>query len=114
MFYTIENGLALYIWLGGQVDPLFVQYLFNVQSASQIQNGNVNTSRKKEFILNLFVYFQCHIPDLDNPISKNVRTLLNNIRNERNSFMKVCIRSNKLDKCVLSLSSILVYRRSTT
>lgn len=26
---------------------------------------------------------------MDNPISKNVRTLLNLIRNERNSFMKV-------------------------
>ncbi|CAF0886553.1 unnamed protein product [Rotaria sordida] len=68
--YVIENGFVMYIWLGSQIDPTFVQYLFGLQSVANIQPE------------------KCHIVELDNPISKNVRTLLKIIRNERNSHMK--------------------------
>jgi len=71
--YVIENGLVMYIWLGSQIDPTFVQYLFGLSTASHIQPE------------------KCRIVELENPISKNVRTLLNLIRNERNSYMKLFV-----------------------
>jgi protein transport protein SEC24 len=71
--YLLENGLVMYIWLGSQVNPTFVQSLFGLQSASHIQPE------------------KCRIVDLDNPISKNVRALLNFIRNERDAYMKLFV-----------------------
>ncbi|CAF2035786.1 unnamed protein product [Rotaria magnacalcarata] len=68
--YVIENGLVMYIWLGSQLSPTFVQSLFGIQTSSHIQAE------------------KCRIVDLDNPISRNVRGLLNLMRNERNSYMK--------------------------
>lgn len=43
-FVFLENGLVMYIWLGSQLDPTFVQYVFGVQSASQIQAEKVKKS----------------------------------------------------------------------
>ncbi|CAM4786840.1 unnamed protein product [Rotaria magnacalcarata] len=71
--YVIENGLVMYIWLGSQIDPTFVQNLFGFPTAANIQPE------------------RCRIIELDNPLSKNVRTLLNLIRNERNSHMKLFV-----------------------
>ncbi|CAF0839748.1 unnamed protein product [Adineta steineri] len=71
--YVIENGLVMYIWLGSQLDPTFVQYVFGLPSASHIQPE------------------KCRAVELDNPLSKNVRTLLNMIRDERNSYMKLFV-----------------------
>ncbi|CAF0790089.1 unnamed protein product [Adineta ricciae] len=70
--YVIENGLVMYIWLGSQVNPTFVQSVFGVQT------GHIQPEK-------------CRIVDLDNPISRNVRTLLNMIRNERNAHMKLFV-----------------------
>ncbi|CAF1321649.1 unnamed protein product, partial [Rotaria sordida] len=70
--YVIENGFVMYIWLGSQINPTFTQSLFGIQT-SHIQPE------------------KCRIADLDNPISKNVRTLLNLIRNERDSYMKLFV-----------------------
>ncbi|UJR33555.1 hypothetical protein I4U23_020996 [Adineta vaga] len=71
--YVIENGLVMYIWLGSQLDPAFVQYVFGLQTVSQIQPE------------------KCRVIELDNPLSKNVRALLNMIRDERNSHMKLFV-----------------------
>jgi len=43
-FFVLENGLVMYIWLGSQLDPIFVQYLFGLQSASHIQPDKVENS----------------------------------------------------------------------
>ncbi len=40
MFF-LENGLVMYIWLGSQLDPTFVQSVFGLQTASQIQPEKV-------------------------------------------------------------------------
>jgi len=71
--YVIENGLVMYIWLGSQVNPTFLQSLFGLQSVAHLQPE------------------KCRIVELDNPISRNVRNLLSFIRNERNSFLKLFI-----------------------
>ena len=84
---SIENGLVSYIWLGGQVNPTFVQSLFGLQTA------HIQPEKVGEFSLEnaccLWLHFQCRVIELDNPISKNVRSLLTFIRNERDSHMKV-------------------------
>ncbi len=77
----------MYIWLGSQLDPTFVQSVFGFQTASQIQPEKVG---KIFFNFKNSISRQCRVVELDNPISKNVRTLLNIIRDERNSYMKVC------------------------
>lgn len=71
--YVIENGLSMYIWLGSNVSSSFVQSLFGVQAGTHFQAE------------------KCRIVELDNPISRNVRNLLNKIRNERNSFMRLFV-----------------------
>jgi len=38
----IENGLVMYIWLGSQANPTFVQSLFGLQTAAHIQPEKVN------------------------------------------------------------------------
>ena len=86
-----ENGLVMYIWLGSQLDPTFVQYVFGLQAASQIQSEKVEIRVIVLTCMNeVFVLFQCRVAELDNPLSKNVRGLLNMIRDERNAHMKVC------------------------
>ena len=40
--YLIENGIVMYVWLGRQVNPTFVQSLFGLQTASHIQAEKVN------------------------------------------------------------------------
>ncbi|CAF0738073.1 unnamed protein product [Didymodactylos carnosus] len=71
--YVLENGLVMYIWLGSQINPTVIQCLFGVPSLSQVEAE------------------KCKILDLDNQISKNVRNLLNYIRNDRNSHLKLFI-----------------------
>ncbi len=50
IFFVLENGLVMYIWLGSQLDPTFVQYLFGLETVSQIQPEKVGNS-------NLFYFF---------------------------------------------------------
>ncbi|CAF0921718.1 unnamed protein product [Didymodactylos carnosus] len=68
--YVLENGLVMYIWLGSRINPTFIQCVFGVQTAAQVEAE------------------KCKILDLDNPISKSVRNTLNYIRNDRNCHLK--------------------------
>lgn len=78
----------MYIWLGSQVSPTFVQSLFGLQAATHIQPEKVALSLSF-FTIETASLSQCRIVDLDNPISKNVRALLTHMRDERNCYMKV-------------------------
>jgi hypothetical protein len=39
--FFLENGLVMYIWVGSQIDPTFVQCLFGLQATSHIQAEKV-------------------------------------------------------------------------
>jgi hypothetical protein len=41
LILILENGLVMYIWLGRQVNPTFVQSLFGIQTAAHIQPEKV-------------------------------------------------------------------------
>lgn len=110
-----ENGLAMYIWLGSQVSPTFVQSLFGLQAATHIQPEKVALSLSF-FTIETASLSQCRIVDLDNPISKNVRALLTHMRDERNCYMKVrveCEENSSLWRCHSLFQLLIIQQRDS-
>nr|XP_022316893.1 protein transport protein Sec24C-like isoform X2 [Crassostrea virginica] len=71
--YLLENGLSMFLWIGHSVEPHWVQQVFGVQSAAQIDID------------------KCKLVDLDNPVSQRLRDIINSIRSERCRYMKLTI-----------------------
>lgn len=71
MFFFLENGIHLFIWLGLHLAPEFTQSVFGAQSTLQIE-----TERSG-------------IPVLDNPRSKRIRGIIDSIQAQRNRCMRV-------------------------
>lgn len=69
--YILENGVHLFVWLGLQLSPEFAQAVFGVQGAHQIDTD------------------RCGIPVLDNPLSKRIREIIDDIQAERPRCMRV-------------------------
>jgi len=59
IFSVLENGLVMYIWLGSQLDPTFVQYLFGLETVSQIQPEKVGNSNLFYFFIEIFLVPYC-------------------------------------------------------
>ena len=60
------------------------------------------------------LFLQCRIVELDNPISRNVRALLNLIRNERDSYMKVRLLLLLLTRlAILFLQLFIIQQRDS-
>lgn len=66
-----DNGIHMFLWFGSALAPEWVQAVFGVPSAAQI---NTDDTR---------------LPDLDNSLSLRIRELLETIRKERHRFMRV-------------------------
>mgnify|MGYP001810611613 CR=1 FL=1 len=98
----LENGLTMYLWLGQNVDSSLVKNLFGVTSLQQL---NVE---------------KCKILDIDTPISKTLRTIINMIQEQRKLSMKVIIYFiivNFLQTKVFNSFNFLIkkaFNRSTT
>ncbi|XP_061196580.1 protein transport protein Sec24C-like isoform X2 [Saccostrea echinata] len=71
--YLLENGISMFLWIGHNVEPHWVQQVFSVQSAAQIDID------------------KCKLIDLDNPVSQKLRDVINSIRSERGRYMKLTI-----------------------
>jgi len=71
--YLLDNGLILYLWLGIAISPEWVQQVFGVQSAAQI---DIDMTKLQE---------------LDTPLSERVRDIVSGIREERGRHMKLVI-----------------------
>ncbi|GAB1598001.1 protein transport protein Sec24C-like isoform X2 [Argonauta hians] len=71
--YFLENGLTMYLWLGHNVNPEWVQMLFGVQSAAQIDID------------------KCKLMELDNPLSQRIRSIVRIVQEDRNRQMKLII-----------------------
>lgn len=71
--YLLENGLNLFIWVGMSTQHDLIQSIFNVQSFGQIDSGMAT------------------LPQLDNPYSKKLRSMVDVIRAQRPRFMKLLI-----------------------
>lgn len=70
LIYT-ENGIYMFLWIGLGANQDFIQQVFGVPSAVQI---NIE---------------QTTLPVLDNPTSEAVRTIIEQIRSQRHRYMRV-------------------------
>lgn len=66
-----ENGVHMLMWVGSQANPEWVRAVFGVTSSQQIDTQ------------------VCELPDLDNPISSAVRSLVEDARRKRRVAMRV-------------------------
>ena len=66
-----ENGIHMFLWIGLGANPNFVQQVFGAPSAIQV---NIETVA---------------LPELDNPLSLAVRTIVEEIRIQRHKCMRV-------------------------
>lgn len=71
--YLLENGVSMFLWLGHNVTADWVQQVFGVQSAAQIDID------------------KCRLLDLDNEVSQIVRGVIQKVRSSRNRYMKLTI-----------------------
>ncbi|XP_050311772.1 protein transport protein Sec24C [Anthonomus grandis grandis] len=71
--YLLENGVHMFLWLGAGASGEFVQGVFGVPTALQ-----VDVERP-------------HLPELDNPLSEALRRIVEEIRRERHRHMRLTI-----------------------
>ncbi|XP_033744553.1 protein transport protein Sec24C-like isoform X2 [Pecten maximus] len=71
--YLLENGISMFMWIGHNVDPHWIQEIFGVQSAAQVDID------------------KCKLLALDNPLSQRVNEVIQQVRQERNRYMKLTI-----------------------
>ncbi|XP_019711723.1 protein transport protein Sec24D [Hippocampus comes] len=87
--FLLENGQALFLWLGQASPPDVIQGLFNVPSLAHLQAH------------------MCVLPELDNPLSKKVRSIINDLLEKRPRSMKLHIVKQK-DKPEMMFRQFLV------
>lgn len=71
--YILENGIHMFMWIGLAAYQDLIQQVFGVSSAAQV---NTDTTE---------------LPQLDNPYSKAVHSLINNIRRQRHRYMRLTL-----------------------
>ncbi|XP_017269960.1 protein transport protein Sec24D [Kryptolebias marmoratus] len=71
--FLLENGNSMFLWLGQASPPDLIQNLFNVPSLAHLQ-GNTSS-----------------LPELDNPLSKKVRSIISDLLDKRPNSMKLQI-----------------------
>ncbi|KAH1004221.1 hypothetical protein HUJ04_004007 [Dendroctonus ponderosae] len=71
--YLLENGIHMFLWVGLGANPEFVQNVFGAPSAIQIDIERP------------------HLPELDNPLSIEVRRIINDLRIERHRYMRLTV-----------------------
>ncbi|CAL8241863.1 unnamed protein product [Merluccius merluccius] len=87
--FLLENGHSLFLWLGQACPPDIIQGLFNLPSLAHLQ-PNLST-----------------LPDLDNPLSRKVRSIINSLQEQRPNSMKLHIVRHK-DKQEMLFRQFLV------
>ena len=78
--YLLENGLYLFMYIGLAADPTWIQEVFGVQSAAQI---DIDKTRLLE---------------RDTPASQSVRSVIDKIRSERNRYFMRLVLVRQRDK----------------
>ncbi|XP_056468432.1 protein transport protein Sec24D isoform X2 [Gadus chalcogrammus] len=87
--FLLENGHALFLWLGQACPPELIQGLFNLPSLAHLQpNTNV-------------------LPELDSPQSRKVRAIVSSLMQQRPNSMKLQIVRSK-DKLEVLFRQFLV------
>ncbi|KFP67013.1 Protein transport protein Sec24D [Cariama cristata] len=71
--FLLANGLSMFLWLGVSAPPELIQGLFNVPSFAHISTEATS------------------LPDLDNPFSKKLKSILQHIQSQKPYTMKLMI-----------------------
>lgn len=87
--YLLENGMYMFMWIGINVASEWVQNVFSVQSAAQIDIDKTK------------------LLDLDNPLSLRIRNIVSQVQEERQRYMRLTIVRQR-DKLELVFKHFLV------
>uniref|UniRef100_A0A3B5L1S1 SEC24 homolog D, COPII coat complex component n=1 Tax=Xiphophorus couchianus TaxID=32473 RepID=A0A3B5L1S1_9TELE len=88
--FLLENGHSIFLWLGQASPPDLIQSLFNAPSLAHLQQEHMFT-----------------LPELDNPLSKKVRTIISELLEKRPNSMKLQIVRQR-DKLEMLFRQFLV------
>ncbi|XP_026153717.1 protein transport protein Sec24D [Mastacembelus armatus] len=87
--FLLENGHSMFLWLGQGCPPDLIQSIFNLPSLAHLQGH------------------MCALPELDNPLSKKVRSIISGLLDKRPNSMKFQIVRQK-DKPEMLFRQFLV------
>ncbi|XP_049922697.1 protein transport protein Sec24D [Epinephelus moara] len=87
--FLLENGHSMFLWLGQASPPDLIQSIFNLPSLAHLQGH------------------MCALPELDNPLSKKVRSIISSLLEKRPNSMKLQIVRQK-DKPEMLFRQFLV------
>lgn len=87
--FLLENGHSMFLWLGQASPPELIQSIFNLPSLAHLQGH------------------MCVLPELDNPLSKKVRSIISSLLEKRPNSMKLQIVRQK-DKPEMLFRQFLV------
>lgn len=71
--YLLENGIHLFLWIGLNVGMEWIQDVFGVHSAAQIDIDRTS------------------LPELDNPLSVRIRSVIDSVRQQRHRCMRLTL-----------------------
>ncbi|XP_031561696.1 protein transport protein Sec24C-like isoform X2 [Actinia tenebrosa] len=71
--YILDNGIALFLWVGLQVDPNLLQQVFGVPTIGQVDIEMTS------------------LPTLENPLSSRLRGIIEEILQERQQYLKLTV-----------------------
>ncbi|XP_042257010.1 protein transport protein Sec24D [Thunnus albacares] len=87
--FLLENGHSMFLWLGQASPPDHIQGIFNLPSLAHLQGH------------------MCALPELDNPLSNKVRSIISGLLEKRPNSMKLQIVRQK-DKPEMLFRQFLV------
>lgn len=87
--FLLENGHSMFLWLGQASPPDLIQSIFNLPSLAHLQGH------------------MCALPELDNALSKKVRSIIDGLLEKRPNSMKLQIVRQR-DKPELLFRQFLV------
>ncbi|XP_053198960.1 protein transport protein Sec24D [Scomber japonicus] len=91
--FLLENGHSMFLWLGQASSPDLIQSIFNMPSLAHLQGH------------------MCALPELDNPLSSKVRSIISDLLEKRPNSMKLQIVRQK-DKPEMLFRQFLVEDKS--
>ncbi|XP_071455652.1 protein transport protein Sec24C [Hetaerina americana] len=90
--YVLENGIHMFLWIGLNVGVQWVRDVFGAQSAAQIDIDRTS------------------LPQLDNPLSRRISTVIEEIRSQRHRRMRLTLVRQR-DKLEIVFKHFLVEDR---
>ncbi|KAF9113401.1 COPII coat Sec23p-Sfb3p heterodimer component [Mortierella sp. AM989] len=88
--YMLENGQKMFLWLGHEISPQFLQDVFGVQTLDEVNPENH------------------HLPELDTVTSSQLRMIRMYMQGQRGKYLDLTIVRQGKDQCEREMSDLLV------